>query len=83
MGWQRHSARNQALRFRQHTLELVERMAAHSADTHQRNAHAKQGRQQLDQQWAQERQLNRARQARAGWHAPLADDGADAAERPS
>jgi glutathione-regulated potassium-efflux system ancillary protein KefC len=83
MGWQRHSARNQALRFRQHTIELVERMAAHSADTQQLIAIAKQGRQQLEQQWAQERQLNRARQARAGWHAPLADDGADAAERPS
>jgi glutathione-regulated potassium-efflux system ancillary protein KefC len=70
MGWQRHSARNQALRFRQHSIDLMKRMAPHAGDQQQLIAISKQGRQQLEQQWAQERQQNHERQARAGWHAP-------------
>jgi len=32
MGWERHAARNQALRFRRHSIELMQRMAPHSGD---------------------------------------------------
>src|SRR5207344_600426 len=55
MGWQRHSARNQALRFRQHSIELMDRMAPHFDDQKQLIAISKQGRQQLEAQWAEER----------------------------
>ena len=32
MGWQRHAARYQALRFRQHNIELLHQMAPHQGD---------------------------------------------------
>jgi glutathione-regulated potassium-efflux system ancillary protein KefC len=66
MGWERHAARNQALRFRRHSIELMERMAPHSGDEKKLIALAKQGREQLEAQWAAER----AEQAQAGgrWH---------------
>ncbi len=32
MGWERHAARTQALRFRQHSIELMQRMAPHFGD---------------------------------------------------
>ncbi|MGL6112385.1 MAG: glutathione-regulated potassium-efflux system protein KefC [Rubrivivax sp.] len=70
MGWQRHGARNQALRFRQHSIELMERMAPHFGDESKLIALSKQGRQQLEEQWAQERLQSRQRHARAGWQAP-------------
>ncbi|KPF49364.1 potassium transporter [beta proteobacterium AAP121] len=55
MGWQPHSARQQALRFKQHTLALMEQMAPHQGDEKELIALAKQGRQQLEELWAQER----------------------------
>lgn len=55
MGWERHAARNQALRFRRHSIELIQQMAPHSGDEKRLIALAKQGRQQLEAQWAQER----------------------------
>ena len=70
MGWQPHTARNQALRFRQHSIELMERMAPHFGDEKKLIALSKQGREQLEAQWAQERQQQRARHASAGWHTP-------------
>jgi len=72
MGWQAHSARNQALRFRQHSIELMERMAPHFGDEKKLIALSKQGREQLEAQWAAERQQQNERQARAGWHSPAA-----------
>jgi glutathione-regulated potassium-efflux system ancillary protein KefC len=77
MGWEKHTARNQALRFRQHSVALLEAMAPHFADEKRLIALAKQGRMQLEETWARERAENRARQARSGWSAPTADRPAD------
>jgi glutathione-regulated potassium-efflux system ancillary protein KefC len=67
MGWQPHEARNQALRFRAHTIELIEQMAPHLGDEQKLIALAKQGRQQLETMWAQERAEQTARRNRQGW----------------
>ena len=76
MGWHPHAARTQALRFRQHTIDLIEQMAPHLGDEQQLIAVAKQGRQQLEAMWARERAEQVAQRHRRGWH-----DGA-AATRP-
>jgi glutathione-regulated potassium-efflux system ancillary protein KefC len=73
LGWQPHQARNLALRFRQHTIDQIEAMTPHWKDQSKLIAAAKQGRQQLEEQFAQERQQARHLQARRGW------DGADGA----
>jgi glutathione-regulated potassium-efflux system ancillary protein KefC len=70
MGWQRHAARNQALRFRQHSIELMQRMAPHFGDEKKLIALSKQGREQLEAQWAAERQQQLERHSRAGWYTP-------------
>jgi glutathione-regulated potassium-efflux system ancillary protein KefC len=67
MGWQRHTARNQALRFRQHSIELMQRMAPHFGDEKKLIALSKQGREQLEAQWAAERAEQRQRHTREGW----------------
>jgi glutathione-regulated potassium-efflux system ancillary protein KefC len=72
MGWQPHSARNQALRFRAHNIELLEQMAPHLGDEQKLIALSKQGRQQLETMWAQERAEQADRRNRQGWQA---DDG--------
>ncbi|MBT9488654.1 MAG: glutathione-regulated potassium-efflux system protein KefC [Rubrivivax sp.] len=69
MGWERHTARQQALRFRRHNVELLEQMAPHLGDENQLIAIAKQGRQQLEELWAQERAEQVDRRGRAGWSA--------------
>jgi len=74
MGWQRHSARNQALRFRRHSIELMEQMAPHFGDEKKLIALSKQGRAQLEAQWAEERAQRRERDARAQWHVPGQDE---------
>ena len=55
LGWQPHAARTQALRFRRHTIELIDQQVPHLGDEGKLIALAKQGRQQLEQMWAQER----------------------------
>ena len=72
MGWQPHAARTQALRFRQHTIELLHQMAPHQGDEKQLISIARQGRQELDEMWSRERAERRARKARrgAGWQQP-------------
>ena len=72
MGWQPHAARTQALRFRRHSIELMEQMAPHLADENQLIALSKQGRQQLEELWARERAENALAQARVrdAWQAP-------------
>ncbi|MEO7243638.1 MAG: NAD-binding protein, partial [Rubrivivax sp.] len=56
MGWERHVARTQALRFRRHSIELMDQMAPHfQGDEGKLIAIAKQGRQQLEALWARER----------------------------
>ncbi len=67
LGWERHQARNLALRFRRHNVAQVTRMAPHRKDEAKLIAAAKQGRQQLEEQFAQEREEALKRQGRAGW----------------
>ncbi len=68
MGWHPHEARTRALRFRAHNIALVEQMAPHLGDEQKLIAVAKQGRQQLETMWAQERSEQVARHNRQGWH---------------
>ncbi len=71
MGLRPHEARTLALRFRQHTVAQLELMRAHSQDEAKLIAIAKQGRQQLEQLFAQEReQAKEARGQRGGWEPP-------------
>ena len=67
LGWQPHQARNLALRFRRHNVEQLERWLPHSRTRRKLIAAAKQGRQQLEELFALEREQARERQARAGW----------------
>ncbi len=66
MGWQPHAARNQALRFRQHSIELMQSLAPHMGDTNKLASLAKQGRQHLEEQWSRERAQRRQAQTRRG-----------------
>ncbi|NRF68085.1 glutathione-regulated potassium-efflux system protein KefC [Aquincola sp. S2] len=68
LGWQRHTARTMALRFRRHNVELVEQMAPHLGDEQKLIALAKAGRQQLEQLWARERSVAAAQRKRHDWH---------------
>ena len=85
LGWHPHAARTQSLRFRAHTVELIQRMAPHQGDERKLIALAQQGRQQLDQMWAQERAEQAAAQRARGWSAPgaRADEGDPPAPDPS
>jgi glutathione-regulated potassium-efflux system ancillary protein KefC len=68
MGWQPHEARNQALRFRAHNIEqLVEQMAPHFGDEQQLIALAKQGREQLEALWAEQRAQQAKRRRGEDW----------------
>ena len=67
LGWQPHQARNLALRFRRHNVDQLRQIAPHRKDEARLIAVAKQGRQQLEQLFALERQQAAERQARAGW----------------
>ncbi|MCE9660959.1 MAG: glutathione-regulated potassium-efflux system protein KefC [Burkholderiales bacterium] len=69
LGWQPHQARNLALRFRRHNVAQLAAMAPHRKDEARLIAVAKQGRQQLEELFALERQQAAERQARAGWSA--------------
>jgi glutathione-regulated potassium-efflux system ancillary protein KefC len=66
MGWQPHQARNLALRFRQHTVAQLDESAPHWKDEAKLIATAKEGRQQLESLFEQERQTAQAR-ARRSW----------------
>jgi glutathione-regulated potassium-efflux system ancillary protein KefC len=67
LGWQPHQARNLALRFRRHNVAQLAAIAPHRQDEARLIAAAKQGRQQLEELFAIERQQAAERQARAGW----------------
>ena len=56
MGWQPHQARNLALRFRRHNVAQLAAIAPHRKDEARLIAAAKQGRQQLEELFAIERQ---------------------------
>ncbi|MDD5333835.1 MAG: glutathione-regulated potassium-efflux system protein KefC [Rhodoferax sp.] len=64
LGHGAHEARQTAMRFRQHNLELFEKMYPHHQDRAKLIAVVKQGRQQLEEQMAQERAQ---RQRPQGW----------------
>ena len=55
LGYAPHEARAQAMRFRRHNLQLFEKMYPHHRDRAKMIAVSKQGRQQLEEQMAQER----------------------------
>ncbi len=55
LGFAPHEARQNAMRFRRHNIELFEQMYPHHRDQAKVIAVIKQGRQQLEQQMAQER----------------------------
>ncbi|MEQ1803751.1 MAG: glutathione-regulated potassium-efflux system protein KefC [Burkholderiaceae bacterium] len=67
LGWQPHQARNLALRFRRHNVEQLEATLPHWKDQAKLIASAKQGRQQLEELFAQEREAGREQRARASW----------------
>jgi glutathione-regulated potassium-efflux system ancillary protein KefC len=67
LGWQPHRARNLALRFRRHNVAQLALIAPHRQDEARLIAAAKQGRQQLEELFALERQQAAERKARAGW----------------
>lgn len=67
LGWQPHQARNLALRFRKHSIELLEEMRQHRENEDQLIAVAKQGRQQLEQLWAKEREEAQTRKRTGSW----------------
>ncbi|HMC17280.1 MAG TPA: cation:proton antiporter, partial [Albitalea sp.] len=67
LGWHPHEARTLALRFRRHNIEQLDRMAPHWQDEAKLVTAAKQGRRQLEELFAQERNEAKKRQARAEW----------------
>ncbi len=67
LGWEPHQARTLAMRFRRHNLAQVIALAPHWKDEARLIAAAKQGRQQLEEQFAREREDSVRRQRRAGW----------------
>ncbi|MCW5612891.1 MAG: glutathione-regulated potassium-efflux system protein KefC [Rubrivivax sp.] len=66
MGWERHAARQQALRFRRHSIELMQAMAPHQGDEKRLISIARQGRQELEELWSREREERRRTRARRG-----------------
>jgi len=68
LGWERHQARTLALRFRRHNIDVLMKMAPHRKDADKLLAAAKLGRQQLEEQFAQEREQAAKRQVRGGWN---------------
>jgi glutathione-regulated potassium-efflux system ancillary protein KefC len=62
LGHPPHAARQSALRFRQHNLELFEQLHPHYKDRSKMIAVVKAGREQLEAQMAQERAAQQARQ---------------------
>ena len=67
LGQPPHEARQAAMRFRQHNLELFEQMYPHRKDRTKVIAVATQGRLQLEEQMAQER-AQAAQPRHQDWH---------------
>jgi len=65
LGWHPHHARQMAARFRRHSVAQLERMWPHHQDEQALVSMARQGRQQLEELFAQEREAATARVA--GW----------------
>ncbi len=79
MGWQPHTARTQALRFRQHNIELMHQMAPHQGDEKKLISLVRQGRQQLEEVWARERADRQRQSGRRGegWTSTASSEGDD------
>ena len=69
LGWLPHQARNLAMRFRRLNVAGVQSLAPHRKDETRLIAAAKQGRRQLEEMFALDRQQAAERRARAGWSA--------------
>jgi len=67
LGFERHQARNLALRFRRHNLEQLRETAPHFRDESKLIAMSKIGRQQMEQFMADERERKDSRRQTAGW----------------
>jgi glutathione-regulated potassium-efflux system ancillary protein KefC len=67
LGFERHQARNLALRFRRHNLEQLQEAAPHFRDESKLIAMSKIGRQQMEQFMADERERKDSRRQTAGW----------------
>jgi glutathione-regulated potassium-efflux system ancillary protein KefC len=67
LGFERHQARNLALRFRRHNLEQLDEAAPHFKDESKLIALSKIGRQQMEQFMAEERQRKDSRAQGVGW----------------
>lgn len=70
LGWEPHQARTLALRFRRHSIDGLLKMAPHRKDEAKLIAAAKQGRQQLEELFAQEREEAARQDARGVWSDP-------------
>jgi len=70
LGWQPYHARTLAMRFRRHNVEQLRAMAPHRQDEALLIAAAKQGRRQLEELFALERDQARRRRERTGWSDP-------------
>ncbi len=73
LGWERHLARTLSLRFRRHSLEQLDRLTDIHNDEAKLIAAAKEGRQQLEQLFAEERDAAAGRHQRVDWNDPLAE----------
>ena len=67
MGFERHQARNLALRFRRHNLEQLQETAPHFRDESKLIAMSKIGRQQMEQFMADERERKDSRRKDSDW----------------
>lgn len=73
MGLPPHAARTKALRFRRHSIQLLQQMAPYQGDEKKLISIAKQGRQELEELWSRERAEraeSKSGPAHSGWHAP-------------
>jgi glutathione-regulated potassium-efflux system ancillary protein KefC len=77
MGWQPHAARTQAMRFKQHSIELLQTMAPHQGDDNKLASVAIQGRRQLEELWSRERQEREKQRPGSGWQPPQKADSKD------
>ena len=67
LGYERHQARNLALRFRRHNLEQLQESAPHFRDESKLIALSKIGRQQMEQFMADERERKDSRRKDSDW----------------
>jgi glutathione-regulated potassium-efflux system ancillary protein KefC len=77
IGFERHQARNLALRFRRHNLEQLKESAPHFRDESKLIALSKIGRRQMEQFMADERARKDSRRRADGWPAPADDKPGD------